>query len=71
MAKFTKSELETHAKEWEDLADQQENTAPGQARAATYRRAAESLRMEARTGMPHCGCCLKAVCCLKPGTSSY
>jgi hypothetical protein len=31
------------------------------AKADLYRRAAESIRLEAETGAPHCACCLKAI----------
>lgn len=52
-------ELEQHAKEWEQLASEQENTEPGRNRANTYRLTAESFRMEIKTGKAHCVCCLK------------
>lgn len=49
-----------YAREWDALADEQDaNTAPGRARAETYRRTAESLRLEEQTGEGHCVCCLK------------
>ncbi len=33
--------------------------APQRNKAATYQRAAEALRIQERTGQPHCVCCLE------------
>jgi hypothetical protein len=53
---------------WEALAVEQERAiAEGfaccpeasRAKASTYRRTAEALRLEERTGIWHCSCCLK------------
>jgi hypothetical protein len=33
--------------------------APQRHQAETYKRTAEALRIEARTGVPHCSCCMK------------
>lgn len=33
--------------------------APQRNKADSYKRAAEALRIEARTGVPHCSCCFK------------
>lgn len=57
----TREEARRHADEWEALAEG-EDVKDGQAarhRAATYRRTAQALRLEAKTGLPHCACCLK------------
>jgi hypothetical protein len=51
--------LEQHAQEWEALAKAQPDTPAGQHRKATYHRAAESLRIEAQTGVAVCACCYK------------
>lgn len=49
-----------HAAEWEALADREpRDTEPSRARAATYRRTAESFRLEAADGKARCVCCLK------------
>ena len=68
----TNEELETAAKHWESLAQQEldmgtHEVAVGVSltmgvynnRADTYRRTAKSLRLEAKTGVWHCVCCLK------------
>jgi hypothetical protein len=51
--------LEQHAQEWEALANAQPDTVVGHARMATYLRTAESLRIQARTGVAVCVCCHK------------
>lgn len=53
-------ECHKHADEWEALAEEQDmiDGEPAKARARTYRRTAEAMRMEAKTGTPHCACCL-------------
>jgi hypothetical protein len=61
----TAAEAMEHAREWEALADQQEDTSFGRWRASTYRRTAEAFRLEAQTGVAHC------VCCLKPTTAAH
>lgn len=59
-----------YAKQWEDLAKEEDhkaaidaqaghNTSANHERAKFYRRTAESFRLEAKTGKPHCACCLK------------
>ena len=51
---------EQHAAEWEKLADAEPlDTPQSRARAETYRRTAESFRLEESTGVVHCVCCLK------------
>ena len=57
--------LEQHAAEYETLASTQEaeGTDDARNRANTSRRAAESLRLEAKTGTPHCVCCLRPLAC--------
>ena len=44
---------------WAKLADEQLDTPPGRARRETYRRTAEALRIEQRTGVAVCTCCHK------------
>jgi len=54
--------LEAHAADWDALAAEQDRDAgnpAARARAETYRRTAESLRIEARTGVAVCVCCYK------------
>lgn len=50
-----------HAAAWEALAKEQDEigTEPAKARAITYRRTAESFRLEDKTGFGHCTCCLR------------
>jgi hypothetical protein len=54
-------ELEGHAKEWERLAEEQDEIPgdPAMHRANTYRRTAQAFRLEISTGVPHCSCCPK------------
>lgn len=54
-----RAELLKSAAHWEQLADDQEPTAPGRARADLYRNTGRALRMEAADGTPRCSCCLK------------
>ncbi len=59
--------LEASAAHWDALAEQQDRMAaaglvhptPAGHRAETYRRTAEALRIEGRTGIPVCVCCHK------------
>jgi hypothetical protein len=55
----TEKSLEQHAQEWETLAEAQPDTPAGRSKRATYLRAAESLRIEAKTGVAVCVCCYK------------
>jgi hypothetical protein len=48
------SELERHAQEWEHFADNDPTC--NDALAQTCRAAAESLRLEEKTGVVHCTC---------------
>lgn len=54
------------AAEWDDL--HVGSGAASRAKAETYKRTAESLRMEHRTGVPHCSCCLKPRGLPEPGS---
>lgn len=66
-------DLEKHAAEWDSVARGYEDSAEAEAAFGRYRgvydskarlahRTAESLRLQARTGQPHCACCLKPRC---------
>jgi len=58
---MTPAELERLADDYDRLAAEQEaeRTPAYEAMAATSRRCARSLRLEAQTGKLHCVCCLK------------
>lgn len=52
--------LASEADSWADyLESRGEHAGAHRAKAETYRRAAESIRLEESTGAPHCVCCLK------------
>lgn len=72
------------AAHWEQLADQEDeggdreeargsHAGAYRVRAATYRRTAQSIRLEIETGLPHCTVCLGAhrnrECPRRPGAS--
>ena len=72
------NDLGAAARHWEFLADQAEDRArrerdlgldlslpgnsPGDSQARLYRRTADALRLEIRTGRPHCACHLQEKC---------
>ncbi|KKM61116.1 hypothetical protein LCGC14_1535010 [marine sediment metagenome] len=65
---MNQTDLERAALCWDELADEELNrklidakhgsTQGHSARVRIYRRTAESIRLEIKTGRPHCACCL-------------